>query len=109
MFTLAQILAAFHTTKEPAQIAAINVPDSPNQTFLHLTAWDAIAALRRVISDVPIVEQSASKSASSLILNRALGELKDILDGAENIPRSERKLIINIAQTWQKSLLAITG
>jgi 16S rRNA G527 N7-methylase RsmG len=58
---------------------------------------------------VQIVEQSASKSASDLALNRALGELKDILDGAENIPRSERQLIINTAQTWQNSLLAITG
>jgi len=117
MFTLAQILAAFHTTKEPAQIAALNVPDSPNQTFLHLTAWSAIAALRRVISDVQIIEQSASKSASVLVFNRAFVELQDILDGAENIPQAERKLIINIAQTWriniaqtwQKSGLAITG
>jgi hypothetical protein len=101
MFTLAQILAAFHTTKEPAQIAALNVPDSPNQTFLHLTAWDAIAALRRVISDVQIIEQSASKSASDLAFSRAFGELQDILDGAENIPQAERKLIVNIAQTWR--------
>ncbi|MFB8795247.1 MAG: hypothetical protein U7126_13730 [Microcoleus sp.] len=117
MFTLAQILAAFHTTKEPAQIAALNLPDSPNQTFLHLTAWSAIAALRRVISDVQNIEQSASKSASVLVFNRAFVELQDILDGAENIPQAERKLIINIAQTWriniaqtwQKSGLAITG
>jgi len=73
--------------------------------------------LRRVISDVQIIEQSASKSASVLVFNRAFVELQDILDGAENIPQAERKLIINIAQTWriniaqtwQKSGLAITG
>ena len=109
MFIFAQILSAFYTRMEPAQIAALNVPASPNQPFLHLTAWDAIAALRRVISDVQIVEQSASKSARSLALKRALGELKDILDGADNIPKSERNLIINIAQSWQNSLLVITG
>jgi hypothetical protein len=109
MFTFAQILSTFDQARKPAEIAALNVPASSNQPFLHLTAWDAIAALRRVISDVQIVEQSASKSARSLALKRALGELKDILDGADNIPNSERNLIINIAQSWQNSLLVITG
>lgn len=109
MFTLAQILAAFQIAKEPDQIAALNVPDSPNQPCLHLPAWESIAALRRVVSDIQIIQQSTSKSARSLALNRALGELKDILDGAEKIPQAEVYLIYNVATNWQKSLLEITG
>ncbi|CBN58671.1 MULTISPECIES: AAA family ATPase [Kamptonema] len=106
-FTLAKILSVFNQTNDPT-LATIKLPASPNQPSLHLTAWEAIAALRWVIFDLQIVRESASESARSLALNRALGELQGILDGAANISQAERYLIINIAQRWQTALLAIT-
>lgn len=114
MFTLAQILSPFQQASELDQIATlINLAATPNllpsPPFLHPTTWDAILSLLQVIFNVQISQKSASKSARSLAINRALGELKDILDRAEYIPQSERNLIINIAKNWQISLLEITG
>jgi hypothetical protein len=109
MFTLAQILTDFHQTAELAEIASLKLPASPNPPLLRGTTWEAIASLRRVIADVQVVQNSLSRSARSLALNRALGELETILDRPDIIPQAERILIIKTAKKWQEILLQVTG
>ncbi|MEG4622786.1 helix-turn-helix domain-containing protein [Microcoleus sp. w1-18aA5] len=109
MFTLAQILTDFHQTAELAEIASLKLPASPNPPLLRETSWEAIASLRRVIADVQLVQNSLSRSARSLALNRALGELETLLDSPDIIPQCEGNLIIQTAQKWQEILLQVTG
>ncbi|MEH1858609.1 MAG: ATP-binding protein [Nostoc sp.] len=109
MFTLAQTLALFHKAQKPVSIAAIQVPLFPQEPLLRPVSWKVLADLRQVVEDVQFIERSVSRSARSLALNRALGKLTKILNQADTLPQAEQGLIIDIAQTWQKSLLQITG
>ncbi|NEQ69501.1 MAG: ATP-binding protein [Symploca sp. SIO2D2] len=109
MFTLAQTLTVFHKTKEPATIATIQLPACTQEPLLRPTTWKVIASLSRVIEDVQVVERSVSNTARSFALNRALGELKDILNNQDILPKAEKDLIIDIAETWQEALLQIAG
>ncbi|MHC5938836.1 AAA family ATPase [Nostoc sp.] len=109
MFTLAQTLAAFEKLQKPASIAAIQVPPFPQEPLLRSVSWKVIANLRQVVEDVQFIERSVSRSARSLALNRALGELTKILNQADILPQAERGLIIDIAQTWKESLLQIAA
>ncbi|WP_189525263.1 AAA family ATPase [Nostoc sp. 'Peltigera membranacea cyanobiont' 232] len=109
MFTLAQTLAAFEKAEKPASIAAIQVPPFPQEPLLRPDTWKVLANLRRVVEDVQFVERSVSRSARSLALNRALGELTNILNQANTLPQAEQGLIIDIAETWKESLLQIAG
>ncbi|MEH2207885.1 MAG: ATP-binding protein [Nostoc sp.] len=109
MFTLAQTLATFDKAKKPASIVAIQVPLFPQEPLLRPVTWKVLANLRQVVEDVQSIERSVSRSARSLALNRALGKLTKILNQADTLPQAEQGLIIDIAQTWQKSLLQIAG
>jgi hypothetical protein len=109
MFALAQTLAVFHATKEPATIAALQVPAVPKEPLLRPVTWKALASLRRVVEDVQVVQRSVSRSARAFALNRALGEIKYILDNGKTLPQAEQDLIIDIAQTWKEALLQIAG
>ncbi|MEH2351832.1 AAA family ATPase [Nostoc sp.] len=109
MFTLAQTLTAFQKAQTSASIAAIQVPPFPQEPLLRPLTWKVLANLRQVVDDVQFIERSVSRSARSLALNRALGELTKILNEADTLPQAEQGLIIDIAQTWQKSLLQIAG
>ncbi len=109
MLTLAQTLAAFHTTKAPAAIASMQVPAFPKEPLLRPATWEAIASLRRVVEDMQAVEKSVSRCTRSFALNRALGELTKILDSADIIPQAERYLIADIAKNWREYLLQVAG
>ncbi|WP_392479143.1 ATP-binding protein [Nostoc sp. C110] len=109
MFTLAQTLAAFDKAENPVSIAAIQVPPFPQEPLLRPITWKILANLHRVVEDVQFVNRSVSRSARSLALNRALGELTKILNQADTLPQAEQGLIIDIAETWKESLLQITG
>ncbi|MGB5959642.1 MAG: ATP-binding protein [Coleofasciculaceae cyanobacterium] len=109
MFILAQTLAAFHDTKELSTIAALQLPAFPTEPHLRPITWKALNSLRRVIEDTQIIQHSVSNFTRSLTLNRALGELRSIIDNAETLPQAERELILDIAQTWQTALLKIAG
>ncbi|MEG4320550.1 MULTISPECIES: ATP-binding protein [unclassified Microcoleus] len=108
MFALAQILTSCHQTAELAEIAALKLPPSPNPPLLRGTTWEAIASLRRVIVDVQLIQNSVSLFARSLASNRALGQLKTILNQAGVIPISERNLIVKIVKKWLEILLQFT-
>jgi len=109
MFTLAQTLTAFQETKEPATIATIQLPAFPQEPLLRPTTWNAIASLGKVIEDVQVIEHSISRTARAFALSRALGELTSILDHKNTLPKAEKDLIIDIAETWQEALLQIAG
>ena len=111
MFTLAQILTDFHQTAELAEIASLKLPASPNPPLLRETSWEAIASLRRVIADVQVVQNSVSRSARSLALNRALGELETILNKAKQAKfrsKTDWILILKIVKKWLEILLPFT-
>ena len=107
MFTLAQTLATFHFAKEPANIAALQVPASPQTPLLRPATWEMITSLGRVVEDVQVVQRRASHSVRAFA--RAQGELKNILDKADTLPEAEQGLIVDIAQTWQEALLQIAS
>ncbi|WP_099104262.1 AAA family ATPase, partial [Nostoc sp. 'Peltigera malacea cyanobiont' DB3992] len=109
MFTLAQTLGAFQKAQTSASIAAIQVSPFPQEPLLRPATWKVLANLRRVVEDVNFVNRSVSRSARSLALNRALGELTKILNQADTWPQAEQGLIIDIAETWKESLLQIAG
>lgn len=109
MFVLAQTLATLHQPTQLATIANLELPPQPTEPLLRPTTWEAIKSFQRVIADTRIIIRSPSRSARSLALNRAQGELKNILDNIETIPQAERELIKEIAQTWQKALLELTA
>jgi len=109
MFILAETLAAFHDTKELSTIATLQLPAFPTEPHLRPITWKALNSLRRVVEDTQIVQRSVSNFTRSLTLNRALGELRSIIDNAETLPQAEGQLILDIAQTWQTALLKIAG
>jgi hypothetical protein len=106
MFTLAQTLTAFLDAR---RVATIQFPVFPNELLLRPTTWKALASLRRVVEDIQVINRSVSRSAKAFALNRALGELQNILDNGDTLPQAERGLIVDIAQIWQKALLHFAG
>ncbi|KST68292.1 AAA family ATPase [Mastigocoleus testarum] len=109
MFTLAQILEVFQSAKEVDKINQIELLPLPSQPLLRSDSWETIASLYRVVEDIQLVQRSVSRATRAFALNRALGELKNILDHPNSLPRTEKALILSIAQTWQESLLNLTG
>jgi len=110
MFTLAQTLAAFCEVRELLDIAFLQVPAPPKNPLLRSATWKAIASLRRVVEEVQIIQQRrVSRSVRTFALNRALGELTNILDKDYSLPEAERRLIVSIAQSWKESLLRVTN
>jgi hypothetical protein len=104
MFTLAQTLATFHKAKEPNTIAAVEIPPFPQKPLLRPVTWQTLTSLRSVIESANIIQRSRSAYQRSSALNRALGELTEILDNADTLPQAERGLIVDIAQTWKTAL-----
>jgi hypothetical protein len=107
MFTLAQTLAAFNKAKEPDAIATVEIPPFPQEPLLRPVTWQALTSLRSVVENAEIIQRSRSAYLRSSALNRALGELTEILDNADTLPQAERGLIVDIAQTWRKALEGI--
>lgn len=98
-----------HTTRYLQAIATLEFPPLPTESLLRPTTWEAIKSFQRVIANTITIARSVSRSVRSLAVNRAIGELKNILDNIETIPQAERELIKDIAQTWQKALLELTA
>ncbi|MUG99361.1 ATP-binding protein [Scytonema sp. UIC 10036] len=109
MFTLAQTLAALYRAREPATIAALQIPTFPQEPLLRPRTWQALTSLHRVIEDTQVVLHSVSRAARSLALNRAQGELKNVLDNANTLAQAEQGLIVDIAETWKEALLSVAG
>lgn len=106
MSILALTLSYFETRM---QGGTDNAPQMPEPPLLRSATWKAIARLHRVDEDIRVVERSVSRSTRSFALNRALGELTDLLKEAHALPEAEGGLIAHIADTWLKNLLEIAG
>jgi hypothetical protein len=90
-------------------LAAISLPPIPTTPHLRQASWTAIASFHRIVADIQVVNISTSRSARSFALNRALGELDNILKYPEKLDGAEKDLIITIARTWQAALLPATS
>jgi AAA+ ATPase superfamily predicted ATPase len=110
MFTLAQTLTAFQDAKDPAEIAILQAPVVAKEPVLRPASWKAIASLRRVVEEVQVIQQqTVSRFFRRSSLNRALGELTNILDKSNTLSEAEQGLIVDIAQTWKEALLRVTS
>ncbi|KAB8331742.1 ATP-binding protein [Scytonema tolypothrichoides VB-61278] len=107
MFTLAQTLAAFNKAEETDAIATVQIPPFPQEPLLRPVTWQTLTSLRSVVEIANIIQRSRSAYQRSSALNRALGELTEILDNPDTLPQAERGLIVDIAQTWRKALEGI--
>ncbi|MCT7948862.1 ATP-binding protein [Ancylothrix sp. C2] len=107
MFTLAEILTVCNKAKELNAIANIQIPTFPPEPLFHSATWKVLASLQQVVEDIQVIKKSLSRSLRSFALNRALGELINILNHSHTLPRTERDIIINIAKSWALILLPV--
>jgi hypothetical protein len=107
MFTLAQTLAAFDKAQKPDAIATVEIPPFPQEPLLRPLTWQTLTSLRSVVENAEIIQRSQSAYQRSSALNRALGELTEILDNPDTLPQAEGGLIVDIARTWRYALLEI--
>ena len=109
MLALAGNLRLLNDSTSIPLIAEVQLFAVPNEPLLRPSTWQAIASLSRVVEDVKVVQRSVSRSVRAIALNRALGELKNLLETADTLPKAERQLIINIARAWKEDLLQIAS
>ncbi|MEM9272575.1 MAG: ATP-binding protein [Cyanobacteria bacterium P01_F01_bin.143] len=104
LFILSQNLANFQQAEEVKNIANLTITDFPTENLLRPNTWEVMNSLRRVVDDLKLIQQSASRVTKSLAYSRAIGELTEIIDNKANIPEAERELIVDIAINWKQSL-----
>jgi len=109
MLALTQTLAVFNEAFDLAAIAFVQAPKPPQKPLLYPATWETIARLHGVVQDAQIVVRSLSRSARAFALGRALGELTDILNKANTLPRVGQRRIEYIALIWQQALLQVAG
>ncbi|MFB8798814.1 MAG: ATP-binding protein [Microcoleus sp.] len=109
MLALAGNLRLLNDSTSIPLIAEVQLFAVPNEPLLRPSTWQAIASLSRVVEDVKVVQRSVSRSVRAIALNRALGEIKNLLETADTLPKPERQLIINIARAWKEDLLQIAS
>ena len=104
LFILTQALTIFQHIDRFETIASFNFNRFPTENLLRPTTWTAMNSLRRVVEDIKLIQQSASRNTKSFAYSRAIGELAEVINNQEQILAAERALIVNIAQTWKQSL-----
>ncbi|NET70681.1 MAG: ATP-binding protein, partial [Sphaerospermopsis sp. SIO1G2] len=109
MYILSLSLLALKSAEELKHIGKLQLYKFPESYLLRPFTWQTLNRFVRVIEDVNIINNSVSPISRSLALNRALGELTTIFNTADNLPKAERGLIIDIAEEWQQKLLQISG
>ncbi|NMF81865.1 ATP-binding protein [Nodosilinea sp. P-1105] len=109
MYGLAWLLARFDAARMVKEIAAIELPELPQDCTFRSQTWAAIHRFYQVVKDTKTVQISASRTARAFATNRALGELQHIIENEADLPEAERSLVIEIAKTWRNALLEITA
>ncbi|MDB9519046.1 AAA family ATPase [Roseofilum reptotaenium CS-1145] len=112
MYTLAQTLGLCTQAKEFNQIHTLTLPPCPEpdpEKRLRQTSWPALEAFHRVTQEAQLIHRSTGKATRAQALARAQGELKQILDNADQLPQAEGGLILDIATTWRDALLNIAS
>ncbi|MEM9769729.1 MAG: ATP-binding protein, partial [Cyanobacteria bacterium P01_D01_bin.71] len=83
------------------------VPEFPAEPRLRNVTWRAMQRFCHVVSDTKTVVESVSRTSKAFASNRALGELKHILNHVAEVPAAERQLIEDIAKQWRNALLDV--
>ncbi len=104
MYQLASSLSCCQQARNPDTIKITYLPAFEAKVFLRPTTWQAIRAFDRVIQDTKLVSYSVGKATRSLALNRAIGELTQIIKNKSQLPDAERGLVVNVARTWKAAL-----
>ncbi|HAC63434.1 MAG TPA: ATPase, partial [Cyanothece sp. UBA12306] len=110
MYVLADIISQFYLTEDIPTIASLYIDNFPDEPYLRPTTWDTIKVFCNVIEDVKIIDQGTNRLARSSALNRAIGELQSIINinsqnsHPQQVPKTERSLILEIAEIWQTAL-----
>lgn len=104
VFILAQTLAIFQEAKAVNTIAKLTIPNFSTENLLRPATWQVMNSLRKVVEDIKLIQHSVSRNTKSFAYSRAIGELTEVIDNKNNIPEAERELIIDIANTWKRSL-----
>jgi hypothetical protein len=85
-------------------IAAISLPPIPALPHLRPDSWIAISGFHKIIANIKIVQASTSQYACHLAISRALAEIDNLLEYSEKSNNPEKKLISEIAMSWQSKL-----
>ncbi|WP_339390246.1 ATP-binding protein [Crocosphaera watsonii] len=114
MYVLATILTTLEQPEDWQDIVTINLPSFPSPPYLRSNTWEVMNKFQTIIANVQEIEQATTIVRRSTALNRAIGELRNIIErgGKETekdkfLPEAERDLIIKIAQKWKSSLETI--
>lgn len=108
MYVLAQTLATLQKAEEFLAISSLILPTFPQSNLLRPYTWQALQSLRLVVEDTQIIKNSASRAARAFALNRAIGEVTQIIDTQNTLPSAERELIVDIAASWKIALERLT-
>ena len=111
MYLLSAILTEFYAAENVDQIIKIEFSSVLPDPCLRPNTWQVIHKFNVIIEDVQEIKQGRSLLRRSAALNRAIGELRAIIDRGTNqtqqpkfLPEAERDLIIEIAKNWKDSL-----
>ncbi|MGK7933449.1 MAG: AAA-like domain-containing protein [Microcystaceae cyanobacterium] len=109
MYFLADTLDKFYQAKTLLEITNLNPPQFPTEPHLRPNTWQTITQISEIIEDVQLIQEATSQLSRSSALNRAIGNLQEIINinshsHPQQLPKTERGLILEIAQTWQEAL-----
>ncbi|MGK7880925.1 MAG: ATP-binding protein [Crocosphaera sp.] len=114
MYILATILTTLDQPENWQDIVKINLPSFPSTPYLRPNTWEVINKFKTIIANVKEIEQGTTILQRSTALNRAIGELRNIIErGSQEtekdkfLPEAERELIVNIAKRWKDGLESI--
>jgi hypothetical protein len=115
MYTLAKTLATFYKAKDLSDITNIPVEtlhvtslQLSSENLLRPNTWRAINSFYSVVEDTQLIKASFSRTVRAFALNRAIGEVTQVIDTQDTLPQAERELIVEIAQTWKIALERLT-
>ncbi|BDA66289.1 hypothetical protein CAL7716_004550 [Calothrix sp. PCC 7716] len=104
IYTLTEVLMMCNDVKALSNISTLSLPAFPTEPLLRPTTWQALHSFRRIINNTQIIQNATSRAARAFALNRAIGEVTQIIDNADTLPEAERGLIVDIAQNWKTAL-----
>ena len=86
-------------------IARWNAPPVPADELLRPELRAVFDILTRVAADAQRIDKSRSSNQRNLALNRANGNLTDLLAQADGWPTPERPILVDIITNWREVLL----
>jgi hypothetical protein len=110
MYQIACFLLDISKVKNIKDIHNLKKPTFSRLKILRAATWSLLKKITLVIEDVHIVCFAKSRVAKSFALNRALGQISEVLNEIESLPdnisRVERPIIHKITNQWKELLVA---